>query len=164
VYKRNLPGGGVWLDGDRVGYSKIYSFLDCNPANATLNMRAAAFAYTTSVKATVFDKFMAEGTRYWDGTLDPDGLIPARTSDAPTLLSHGAGWPTSVPVINVVGPDGDVCEVRDYGTVVEGPGVTWAVVEESSTEVIVGWYVDGAPAVEFYYTIIGGVYHLEVES
>jgi hypothetical protein len=162
VYDRVLDSGGVWLDGDRVGYAKAYGFLDCNTTNPLLNMRVAAFAYTSVVKAQIIDKFMAEGTRRWDGTIEPDGEIPARDSDAPRLTDHGTGWPTSFPVITIADGD-DVCEIRDYNNVVTGAGVTFALVEDTPTQVIVGWYVDGQVAAEFYYTILGGTYRLEVE-
>jgi hypothetical protein len=164
-YDRVLESGAVWLDGDRVGYRVVYSFLDCNPANPTLNLRAAAHGYNTTVKTQILDRFMDEGSRHWDGTIEPDGDIPARQSDAPRPASHGSGFPTSVPVITVSNAAGDVCEVRDYGKVVDpSPNLTWAVVQDTPTEVIIGWYLDGLPAVEFYYTIIGGTYTLDVAS
>ena len=160
VYERDR----VWLDGDRVGYKIVYGFLDCNTANATLNMRASAFGYTDGADTAIFDRYMDEGERRWGGAVEADGVIPAKESNAPIRESHGAGFATSVPVIEVHLAD-RVCETRDYSQVLEAAGnVTWAVITDTPKKVIVGWYIDGEPAVEFYYEIIGGSYRLRVTS
>jgi hypothetical protein len=164
TYDRTLPGGGAWLDGDRVGYRVVYGFLDCRPANPRLNLRVAAHGYTTATATQILDRFMDEGSRTWDGTVEPDGEIPARDSDAPRPESHGASYPTSVPRIEVVSASGNTtCEIRDYANVVDpAADLTWAVIEESRTQAIIGWFVDGEPAAEFYYDILDGPWHLEV--
>lgn len=163
-YSRSLEGGGVWLDGDRVGYRLVYGFADCNTANKGLNLRAAAFGYGDGADTAIFDRYMDEGERRWGGAVEPDGVIPAKESNAPVRESHGAGFATSVPVIELFSGD-RICEIRDYHNVVDqADNVTFAVVSESPTEVIVGWYIDGEPAVEFYYEILKGSYRLRVTS
>ena len=151
-YFRNLPFATStgWTDGDRSGYRCFYAFLMNQGqvvGRVTFTRVPDADAY-----ASVSDKYMLEGQRYYDGTLAPSsapkelGQCPAPVQDYTPFTGPG-----QKPTITYSTTGGQLLEVRNYKALVTGPGVTFQQIESTDQRVTVVAYVDNLPVIVVYY-------------
>lgn len=162
----DAPAG--WVDGDRKGYSCGYAFL----AYRGFIVGRVTYSRIDPPDATpytvVLDKFMVEGERNYDGTLNtynvPAGggeRQPAPGRSCPFPLENGYG-----PLVGDPGPKPTVTfqhgphtiEIRDFADPADsdnvGPGHEFKIVSESDTRIEVIAYQDGTPVLAIYYDLM----------
>lgn len=162
-YLYNLPSGGHWLPGDRSGYDCAYTFLEWRNeivARVAFHRVTSAESYTE-----INDRYMQEGVRYYDGTLNTDsrvndtgtaGLANTSTRDACVnneIAYTGLSVMPSLPVMQFFDTrDGTLIETRNYANVqVEGE-LSFAIIEQSAARTAVGVFYDGEAVGVVYYT------------
>lgn len=146
-YDRTLDVRTGWTDGDRQGYRCAYMFLLHRgrvAGRVTFTQVRDAAAYSV-----VNDKFMVEGMRFFDGTVDP---TPNQHDDCPAPDQEYESYtgPDQRPVVTYSGPRG-VLETRSYPDIVAGAGVIFRQVESTSRRVTVVAYKNGLPVIVVYY-------------
>ncbi|MGI8517434.1 MAG: hypothetical protein ACR2ME_03695 [Acidimicrobiia bacterium] len=155
VYMRSLPYGLAtgWTDGDRAGYRCLYGFLtlDGVPVGRVTFMRvdgAASYGMVT-------DERMVEGERYYDGTLAPANA-PQELGQCPepNVAYEPHTGADQRPTIKYSTPSGQLLEVRNYKTLVPGPGITFQQTESASGQITVVAYEWGNPVIVVYYESI----------
>jgi len=114
-YFRNLPYTNAydvgWIDGDRVGYGCAYMFLEVDgqiAGRVTFTHGAEAGAYTF-----INDRFMTEGVRYYDGSLDTSGRQQLNDCPGSTEAYGAPGGPDYRPLIYYT-QGGELLENRSY--------------------------------------------------
>jgi hypothetical protein len=114
-YYRSLPYTSMydvgWIDGDRVGYSCAYMFLEADGAivgRVTFTRPDEAGGY-----ATVNDRFMVEGVRYYDGTLSSSGAAQLNDCPDPSQDYGPPDGPDQRPLIYYT-MNGELLENRSY--------------------------------------------------
>lgn len=160
TYYRTLPyvpNTGWTADGDRDGYRCLYGFLTDARAVTESNPdgivgRVTFIRVEGAGYATMVDKFLADGSRYYDGSLAPEDapheLGDCPESDTPYEPSSG---PWQLPTITYETRKGQVLEIRDYKTVVAHPSITFRQTEASDTRIGVVAYENGQPVIVVYY-------------
>ena len=172
-YERHLatptldaPAG--WVDGDRKGYSCGYAFLAYRGFVVGRVTYSRIDPPDTTPYTVVLDKFMVEGERNYDGTLNtydvPAGggerqPAPGRSCPFPLDKSYDAliGDPGPRPIVTFQhGPH--TIEIRDFTDPAElvgvGPGHVFKIVAESNSRIEVIGYQDGTPVVAIYYDLM----------
>ena len=150
-YFRNLsfaPSTG-WTDGDRSGYRCFYAFL-LNQGQVVGRVTFTRVEEAASY-ASISDRYMSEGVRYYDGSLAPEGAS-RELGDCPapsTAYASATGSDQRPTVTYTLG--GTVLEVRNYKNTVVGAGITFRQVESTDTRVTVVAYKDNLPAIVIYY-------------
>lgn len=109
-YHRSLPYStpAGWVDGDRVGYSCAYMFLQREGVNVgrVTFTRAAGYGF-------VNDKSMAEGVRYFDGAVSTTGQAQLNDCPAPTQAYAPGDGVDYRPLVFYVDDNG-LLENRSY--------------------------------------------------
>jgi hypothetical protein len=151
-YFRNLPfaSNTGWTDGDRSGYRCFYAFLTNQGqvvGRVTFTRVDAAASY-----ASVNDKYMSEGVRYYDGTPAPAGA-PNELGECPSPVQDYTPFsgPSQKPTITYSTTGGQLLEVRNYKTLAANAGVTFQQVESTDQRVTVVAYYDNLPVIVVYY-------------
>ena len=151
-YFRSLPFASStgWTDGDRSGYRCFYSFLMNQGqvvGRVTFTRVEDAAGY-----ASVNDKYMLEGQRYYDGTVAPPGAgkelgeCPAPVQDYTPFTGPG-----QKPTITYSTTGGQLLEVRNYKPLVTGAGITFQQIESTDQRVTVVAYFNNLPVIVVYY-------------
>jgi hypothetical protein len=162
----DAPAG--WVDGDRNGYSCGYAFLAYRGFIVGRVTLSRIDPPDTTPYTVVLDKFMVEGVRNYDGTLNtydvPAGggeprPAPGMSCPFPLEKSYDplVGDPGPTPLVTFQhGPH--TIEIRDFadGADVQnvGPGHTFKVVSESDTRIEIVAYQDGTPVLAIYYDLM----------
>lgn len=148
-YLRSLPSGYGWTDGDRSGYRCFYAFIV--DARGRVVGRVTFTRIDGADYATILDKYMAEGVRYYNGTLAPPGA-PKELGQCPAPSASYEPYfgPDERPVITY-NVRGQAIETRDYTEVVAAPGITFRHVEDTPTRQAVIAHRDGLPVIAVYY-------------
>lgn len=149
-YDRTLTPEVGWTDGDRVGYRCAYMFLQDRGhivGRVTFLVVDGASTY-----AAINDKFMAEGERFYDGTVNPDPTI-RQLNDCPHPEESYEPYfgPDQRPTITYERARGGVLETRDYSLTAADPGVTFQQVSSSDDRVTIVAYRNGLPGIVVYY-------------
>lgn len=154
-YLRTLPfaAGVAWVAGDRCAYKTCYAFLtfdDRVVGRVTFARVAQASGYVV-----VNDKYMAEGQRFYDGTVYTGPAVQGLGDcpDSPEGYEASTG-PWDLPTINYEArttTGTDLLEVRDYKVLAVGAGITFRQVESSPERVTVVAYKNGTPITVVYY-------------
>lgn len=151
TYIRVLPSGAGWLDGDRAGYRCAYMFL----AHQGQIVGRVTFSRIDGVDyAVVNDKHMAEGERYYDGSLaEPEAPKELGECPRPAETYEPSTGPEERATI-VYWVDGVPVETRNYKVTEVRPGVTFQQIAKTSTRITVVGYLDGLPAMVVYYDVL----------
>ncbi|MGH2595270.1 MAG: hypothetical protein ACRDH7_04825 [Actinomycetota bacterium] len=153
-YLLSLPGqGGAetgWTAGDRVAYRCAYAFLRSG------GQLVARVTFTRIEYANINDKYMDEGSRYYDGTVytgTHHQLNDCPGASEPYVDVSGPIGP--LPVVTFADADSSsILEVRDYAHVTQnGGGIPWQfkIVSATPDRVTVVGYQSGEPALAIYY-------------
>lgn len=150
-YFRDLPFSPStgWTDGDRSGYRCFYAFL-MNQGQVVGRVTFTRVPEAASY-ASINDRYMAEGVRYYNGALAPAGA-PRELGECPgpsTAYEPATGSdqrPTVTYTLN-----GMLLEVRNYKKTVVGAGITFRQVESTDSRVTVIAYKDNLPVIAIYY-------------
>lgn len=153
-YLRVLSPGVGWTDGDRSGYRCAYGFLYRDNRRGQQTM-IGRFTFSridgAADYARVNDKGMAEGIRYYDGTLDRNDAGGRELGDCPSAnASYEPFAGNQLPTIRFV-QNGQTLETRDYKALVVGEGITFQQVSKSESRIGVVAYHNGLPVIEIYY-------------
>jgi hypothetical protein len=162
----DAPAG--WVDGDRNGYSCGYAFLAYRGFIVGRATYSRIDPPDTTPYTVVLDKFMSEGVRNYDGTLNtydvPAGGGEARP--APGMSCPSPLEKSYAPLIGDAGPRPAVTfqhgphtiEIRDFADPTDinnvGPGHEFKIVSESDTRIEVIAYQDGTPVLAIYYDLM----------
>jgi len=128
-YVRNLPSGATWLDGDRITYRCAYTFLRWQGSlvGRVTFVRLAGYAQ-------VNDRYMAEGLRRLDGTLNPPGTGQSPTTECPVPNIAYEPDESIGPLPVLVFSDGQTTlETRNYANIREvGPTTEFQIVSHAA--------------------------------
>jgi hypothetical protein len=116
-----------WLAGDRVGYGCAYGFLQ---QDGEIVGRFTFRRIEGADYIVVNDTYMDEGERYYNGQPTPPGTSQVPDFECPvsTQSYETSNIPDQRPVV-VFWSNGQALEIRDYRSIVPGPGVTFEVVD-----------------------------------
>lgn len=150
-YKRVLPftPNTGWTDGDRVGYKCLYGFLMWNGepvGRVTFTRIPEAGSY-----AMVNDRYMVEGSRYYDGTVNTNRNLSQLNDCPPPSEAYSAPSISERPIIKFTATTGELLEVRSYVNTQPGPDVTFETVKVTPERVTVVASANGQPFVAIYY-------------
>jgi hypothetical protein len=156
-YFRNLPfrPDSGWVDGDRSGYRCFYAFL---VHEGQIVGRVEFIRIPGAEYAVVNDSGMAEGVRYFDGTLAPANA-PRELGDCPftDIAYEPYTGPDQRPVVDYLTADGQLLERRSYpNVVVGGPYIKFQQIEATDDRIGVVAYFFNNPAVVVYYSAMPG--------
>lgn len=151
-YLYDLPSGAHWLAGDRSAYHCAYTFLEHNGAivgRVAFHRVTSAAAYTQ-----INDRYMEEGVRFYDGTLNTDPNLhdtnPAECQEEITYADL-AGDPGPLPVIEFIAADATVLETRNYANVDVVGSLSFGIASATTDRVTVVVYQDTTPVAVVYY-------------
>lgn len=149
-YFRSLPyaSNTGWVDGDRTAYRCAYGFLEWDGnivGRVTFTRIPEADSYSM-----VNDRYMVEGTRWYDGTLDTADLSQLNDCPFPSE-AYDLAVADERPTVTFRAVSGELLEVRRYSHLLPGPDVTFAVVNSSPVRVTVVAYAEGLPFMVVYY-------------
>lgn len=150
-YYRSLPfaSNTGWTDGDRSGYRCFYAFL-LNEGQVVGRVTFTRVPEAGSY-ASISDKYMVEGERYYNGTLAPANA-PKELGECPepmTAYTPATGSDQRPIITYTLG--GTLLEVRNYTKTVVGEGITYRQVESTDSRITVVAYKDNLPAIVIYY-------------
>jgi hypothetical protein len=163
-----LDAAAGWVDGDRKGYQCAYTFL----AYRGFIVGRATYSYLDPPgdgnEPRILDRFMDEGARNYDGTLNtydvPAGggeaqPAPGRSCPFPLEKAYDplTGDPGPKPVVTFQhGPH--TIEVRDHADAADidnvGPGHKFSIVSESNERIEVIAFQDGSPVLAIHYDLM----------
>lgn len=163
-YLRTLSPGIGWTDGDRSGYRCAYMFLYKVGRRGRLQMIGRATFIRVEGAADygkVNDRYMDEGIRYFDGSLDPTNGTANDIKELGDCPQASSGYEpfdgSQLPTIRFMNGN-QVLETRDYKAVVAAEGITFQQVSKSDASIGVVAYDNGLPVIEVYYdSLVRGV-------
>lgn len=158
-YLRHLtqydPDAG-WVDGDRIGYRCAYMFLvDDGEIVGRVTFNTWRPPVDDNPYGFVNDRYMVEGTRFFDGSPTPPGTVQVPEHECPHLTKaykplKGKAGPRPVIKFSDAG-DGHLLEVRDYKKVKTSPGHRFKIASAGRNRVVVIAYQDRSPVMAVYY-------------
>ena len=162
-YERTLSPGVGWTDGDRDGYRCAYGFLMRN--GVAIGRFTAVAIPGAATYASVKDRYMVEGERYYDGTLAAADA-PKELNDCPQASqSYEPFFGDERPTIHFRQGSRVILETRDYDNLQELlPGVTFQQVERTNKGIDVVAYYETLPIFGFYYDVLPGVRNVNLTS
>jgi hypothetical protein len=144
-----------WTPGDRVAYRCAYAFLQVR------GRLVARVTFTRIEYAMLNDKYMNEGVRYYDGTLNTGTAHQLNDCPGPSEPYVDVTGPLIGPVPVVTFSEastGAILEVRDFSAVTQVVtqvigAVPWQfrVVKATPDRVSIVGYQAGSPALAIYY-------------
>lgn len=163
-YLRTLSPDVGWTDGDRSGYRCAYMFLYKVGRRGRLQMIGRATFIRVEGAAgygKVNDRYMDEGIRYFDGSLDPTNGTANDIKELGDCPQSTAAYEpfdgNELPTIRFMS-GGQTLETRNYKTVAAAEGITFRQVSKSDTSIGVVAYDNGLPVIEVYYdSLVRGV-------
>ena len=161
-YERTLSHGVGWTDGDRDGYRCAYGHLLRNgvPIGRFTFVAIPGAATYASVK----DRYMVEGSRYYDGTVAAADA-PKELNDCPqTSQSYEPFTGDKRPTIRFRQGSSVTLETRDYKTTEALPGVTFQQVSRTNKQIVVVAYYQTLPIYAVYYDVLPGVRNVNLTS
>lgn len=161
-YERTLSPGVGWTDGDRMGYRCAYGHLLRNgqPVGRFTFVAIPDAATYASVK----DRYMDEGARFYDGTVNPNPEIKELRDCPQTSQSYEPFTGDERPTIRFRQGSSVTLETRNYKTTEALSGVTFQQVSRTNKQIVVVAYFNTLPIYAIYYDVLPGVRNVNLTS
>jgi hypothetical protein len=162
----DVPTAG-WVDGERAAYRCAYTFVIRDtafaedPEGQELLGRVTFTRIEGAEYARVLDRYMREGWRHHDGTLDPNrGEVRQEFAEEcprdSTTYTSLEGDPGPRPIIEMQDETGQILDVRSYVNAITDVGHDFRIVSQTPERITVVGYQDAFPVVAVYYEPMNG--------